>query len=515
MKALAWFREQANRLKLVSALGVAAAAILAVNANLWAARHTTRWDFTSDGLYTLSEPTKRTLRALTEPVEIIVLLSRTDPLNAGVRYLLTAYRAETSKLVVRFVDPEQNPAEFSSIQKKYGILAGRADDGRPITDASLIIARGSQHWFVSPDEMLRFDVETARARPRLEQALTEGIVNVLETEKALVCFSSGHEESGFDDPGPEGLIELKNRLEKSNYSAEERDFSGRSEPLGGCRLLIVAGPRLAFGRSDAQKIVKAIQEGMSALLLLGPLLGEDGAIVSSGLEPVVDLAQATLERNLIVETSPELRLPRGLGEVFFAEPSAHPVTVGLMPTGGKRGLRVLISQAQGVRPVSDQSQPLLSSSEQTIGLRDFRPLLEGTLENALRDAPRARQVLAVARQVGTARTARSARILVSGTGILAGNRAFRDAGLYGTRLFVENAVSWLAARPALVSVPEKPEVEIGLALTEESLGEVLRYVVITMPLSAALLGVFVVWRRRWAEKRSRRPASQEKDEARA
>ncbi len=52
-------------------------------------------------------------------------------------------------------------------------------------------------------------------------------------------------------------------------------------------------------------------------------------------------------------------------------------------------------------------------------------------------------------------------------------------------------------------MPEKQGHDVGLALTEESLSEVLRYVLVYMPLSAAALGAFVMLRRRGKEKRSR------------
>ena len=56
----------------------------------------------------------------------------------------------------------------------------------------------------------------------------------------------------------------------------------------------------------------------------------------------------------------------------------------------------------------------------------------------------------------------------------------------------------------MLSVPEKPEREVGLSLSEESLGEVLRYVLLYMPGAAGLLGAFVLLRRRNVERQSRR-----------
>jgi hypothetical protein len=68
----------------------------------------------------------------------------------------------------------------------------------------------------------------------------------------------------------------------------------------------------------------------------------------------------------------------------------------------------------------------------------------------------------------------------------------------GNRLFVENAVSWLVDRPALVSVPKRRSFPAGLNVTEESLSDVLLYVMVYMPLTAALMAAFVLVRRRKA-----------------
>lgn len=504
--------------KALSAAGVVAAAILAVNLNVLVARRYVRWDLTSDALYSLSEATKRTLHSLSDPIDVIVLLSRSDPLTAGVRHLLTAYGAETQKLNVRFLDPDRNPAEFAALQQKYNILTGKAEDGRLVTDASIVIARGERRWFVTPDDMLRFDAESGRSRPRLEQALTEGIVNVLSTDEPLVCFSHGHQELGWNDAGPTGLAELRNLIEKSNYAVAERELPIVSATeLDACRLLVVANPRVPFGNAEAQTLAGAIRRGMSALLLLGPIVGEGGALVANGLEPVLELAGASLGRDLVIENDPDARLPRAAGEVFFASPSQHAVTEGLLRGGGKLEFRILVEQAQSVRPANDNTRALFGTSPRAVALASVRPLLEGSVAEATRDAAEAQRVLAVARELpkpaGT--DTRAARLVVSGAGNLAGSRNFRDAALYGNRLFVENAISWLAARPMLVSVPEKAEHEVGLALTEESLGEVFRYVIVYMPLSAALLGGFVLLRRRGIERRSRRDATKAKDEARA
>jgi hypothetical protein len=76
-------------------LGVVAGGLLLVNVNVLGARWYKRWDFTSDKLYSLSQPTRELLTGLKQPVEVSVLLSKGDPLLVSVRHMLEAYGAVT------------------------------------------------------------------------------------------------------------------------------------------------------------------------------------------------------------------------------------------------------------------------------------------------------------------------------------------------------------------------------------------------------------------------------------
>jgi hypothetical protein len=68
--------------------------------------------------------------------------------------------------------------------------------------------------------------------------------------------------------------------------------------------------------------------------------------------------------------------------------------------------------------------------------------------------------------------------------------------LHGMAFLVDSALSWLAARPAVVDVPDRAEVGAGIRVSEEGRDEVRRYVLVLMPLAALLIGIAVwAWRR--------------------
>jgi hypothetical protein len=499
----------AASIKALSAVGVVAAALIAVSVNVLAARFYERWDWTSAGLYSLSDATLETLRSLDQPIEVIVFLSSNDPMAVSVRHMLESYGAETNQLKLRFVDPDRSPAEFLALQQKYGILAGKTEEGRVVTDASIVIARGERHWFITNDDMVAYDPEDGRARPKLEQALTEGIRNVLSREKAKLCFTAGHQEISIEDGGPNGVGELRYRLEKNNYLVESVDLSAPKLPaLGDCRVVAIIGPDVQFAEKAARHVADYVRAGGSALVLANPILDDDNRIQPTGLAPLAELAQIAFGTDFLIERNAEARMPGGLGETFFTIPRPHPITNGLLKGGERVLFRVLISNAQSLRATGGAPQPLLVSSGEAFALKDIRPFVEHgrPVEKSGTDPGGPFTVafgVELPKPAGSER-AQGPRVVIAGSANLAWSRNWRDPTLLGNRLFVESAVSWLASRPALVSVPEKPAHEVGLGLTEESLGEVWRYVLLYMPGSAILIGGFVLYRRRQGERRSRR-----------
>ncbi len=481
--------------------GIVAAFVIFASSNVLSSRFFERWDVTSDGLYTLSPVTIETLSGLRDEVSVVVFLSSADPLSSSARYLLDSYRTHTDQLRVRFVDPDRNPAEFISLQREYGIFEGRTDNGRLATEASIVVARGEKRWYIATDDIIVFDEETGNARPRLEAVLTEGIVNVLGREQVRLCFTQGHQELAMNSGGPQGLSEYRRRLQQSNYEAQTVDLAVADpvRALEGCDLVLVVGPLATFSQPAAQALRQHLDSGGSLLLAVGPLVDEQGNINDPGLSPVLRQTGLAFSSQLVFERDETLRLPVGFGgEVFLATPELHPTTRGLV-VGSEVRQRVVVQLTQGLqRGEESVASVLLRSSEDSIRIGSFRGLQAGEFVDEPRDNEQS-NVLAAAVEFPSARRpgkTNPARLVVLGTPSVFWSSTWLEPSLLGTRRFVENLTSWLAAQPALVSVPEKAEQPAGLFLTEQSLGEVQRYVLLYVPLSVVLLGAFVILRRR-------------------
>jgi ABC-type uncharacterized transport system len=507
--------------KVSASVGIIAAMVLAVLVNVIVARHYRRWDWTRGGLYTLSDATVQTLRALEEPIRVYVLLSADDPLTLSVRHLLDAYQAETTRLAVELTDPDRRPAEFLAVQQRYGVVAGKTEDGRIVTDAALIVARGDKPYFLTPRDLIDVeDAEDTRSRPRLEQALTGAIRGVLGGERPMICFAAGHGEKSIEIGGATGLAALKDRLIKNNYEVVEIDGKpGRQDDdeaaqpapeveLGRCRVLVLAEPNQPVPASDVARYRAFIESGGSALLALGPVPDEsDQRYLNLGLSSLLSLAGVALREDFVFELDPRLRTPQGYGEAFLPRVRPHPITEGLVKAADQ-GLGPLLTVASSLVATGSGSAapaPLLVTSEQAFGMVDFFGWARSPAEPRPREGdPRGPLTVAFAAELPKPAVSSSAYgprvVVVSSPSALYGAN-WQSPELRGTAVFVESALSWLAARPAMLDIPEKPLFTAGLRLSEGSLTSVFRYVVVYMPLAAALLGLAVHLQRRGSERR--------------
>lgn len=503
-------RRSARTKQASAAIGVVAAGFLAVAVNVHVARHYRRFDVTTHRLYSLSPATVSTLRSLPERVEIDVLLSPDDALTASVRFLLEAYASETERLEVRWVDPDRHPAEFLALRQKYGIEAGKTEGGTIVTDAALVVSRasGGKPYFVAASQLVDFgEGENDRARSRVEQALTTALRVALDDERPKVCFTVGHREVRLDDGGPAGLAELASRLRKNNYEAVpvETNATAGERALEGCRVVAIVAPSEPFAADETQRLAAYVAKGGGLFVAANPVPdGERERLLPLGLTALTSTFGIVLDEDFVFEQAGGYRLPSGFGERFLAQAKPHAITAGLVGEGA-RDLKILASAARSVSRASGGAivpSELLATSAEAFGVVDFfGAMKKGTAPEAGPGDRRGPLALAMAAELprpAGASDGHGARAVVAGTSSFALGQSFQERVLRGGAVFAESAIAWIAARPPIVDVPDKPATT-GARIAEESLGEVFRYSLLYMPAAAALLALAVHLRRRSTE----------------
>jgi hypothetical protein len=496
--------------------GVVAAGVVAVLVNVLAARHYRRWDLTGHHLYTLSAPTISTLRSLGETMDVDVLLASRDPLNGSVKSMLSAYQAETGRLNVRYVDPDWHPADFLALQQKHGIEAGRTEDGRVVADAAIIISRtGHKPFFVSGADIVDTSGDDLRARSKMEQALTLTLRNAIDDDRPRICFLAGHGERQLDDGSARGLGELDRRLKKNNYDPVAVDTSrpDAKAPLAACRVAVIAGPTEPFGADEAAGIRTWFERGGNLFVLASPVPdASNRRIRSLSLEAITAAAGIGLGDDFVFELDPARKLPGGYGEQFLAEPKPHAITSGLAGDRN-RDLKILMVAAQSLARLPGATvipAEILSTSKDAFGMTDFFGWVKkgGPPEKVSGDHPGPLPIAMASELLqnkDAGAKAHGPRMVVVGSASVALGQSWQEPVLRGGAVFTESALSWLAARPAIVDIPDKPAFA-GARIDENALGDVFRYVVFYMPGAVLLLALAVYLRRRSTEGRARTAA---------
>ena len=513
---------QLDRYQASQLVGIVAAMVLAVLANVTVARRYTRWDWTANKRYSLSAPTVETLHQLPETVQVWVLLGSADPLEQSVKQLLVAYQAETTKLDVHYVDPDRDVAALEDVKKRFKIETGRTEQGHVVADAVVVVARGDRHWFLTTSDLVQVaGTDDTQVKPREEQAVTGAIRNVLGGEKARLCFTSGHGEMSPLDASERGLGTLRDVLEKDNYEVEVVDAAAPNapEPFKGCGVVVLAGPQGAFTESEAERLRTYLLGGGNMLLAASPITGDTPTgMVGAGLERALAPFGIALDDAMVVEQDEERVFPGTGGIRFVAEPKQHPVTAGLVKGDAQRDPpRVVVQFARSVRRAAGEGSAapveLLATSPEAFGLTSIVGAAEW------KDAPTKRPgdlggplslAMAAERPKVDPSAPHGPRVVVIGTASVLTGSTFREPlPVRGAALLVESAISWLAAKPQVLDVPERSAVPAGIRITDDSRAEIRRYVLLFMPATVALLGIAVALWRRAGEGAPRKPKGEE------
>jgi hypothetical protein len=428
-------------------------------------RHPARFDLTESGRYSLSDATVTMLKRLDRPVHVVFFH---DPMMRETVELYELMARETSKLTLERYDPMLNPAQA----RLHGVqFAGTA---------------------VMESEGRRVQVSSGK-----EVDIANGILRVSLAATQRVCFVDGH---GEPDPFSleshdhlegaaghshglgvqyvlherHGMAKARHALETLNYRVEKVSLLSGREVLGGCALVVVAGPKVPLLPAEVTALRDWLAGGGSAFLMLDPFVG-------TGLEPVLREYGIAADDTIVIDDASH----------FWADVSApavsdynrHQVTRDLPLTffPGARSLSPTRERAPGTSVV-----PLVNSSKQSWGQRE-RVRLDATA--AGERSPRTLMVLAARRPVA----AKPSRIAVVGDSDFATNSFFHIMG-NGT-LFV-NTVNYLTARESLIGITPRSHDLPRVNLTNRQMKGTFLLVVLFAPAVLTLVGTAVWWKQR-------------------
>jgi hypothetical protein len=386
----------------------------------------------------------------------------------------------------------------------------------------VIAASGDRHWFLTHDDLFEAS-DDVHVKPREERALTQAIREVLGATKTRLCFTAGHGELSLDAQKDErdSLGGVRDLLEKDNYELASVDTTlpGAHDPFDDCSVVVLAGPREPFSGDEANRLRSWLLRGGSVLAAIGPSdadgaspasprpgrnSGDDASRAATGLDGVLAPFGIALDDDVVHEADPNLTIPDTHGEGFFVAAAPHAVTASLVAGGGDpHPPRVATFFSRSLRHTSPAGAASAVDLLATTGDAFAKTSLAGAArwtgtpprDPGDRGGPFVVAMAGERPPIGAA--AHGPRVVVVGSRFaLAEDNWRQPRTLHGAAFFIDSALSWLAARPALVDVPDRPAVAVAMRISEEGRAEVRRYVLLLMPLAALLLAVAVwTWRR--------------------
>jgi len=274
-----------------------------------------------------------------------------------------------------------------------------------------------------------------------------------------------------------GMAKARNALETLNHKVEKVLLMQRATGLGGCVVLVVAGPKVALLPMEVATIRDYLRRGGHAFLMIDPF-------VRTGLEPVLHEYGVVLDDDIVIDEASH----------FWADVSApavsdynrHQITRDL-PLTFFPGVRSLSPTPQRVPGTS--VVPLINTSRTSFGQASQDRV--GFVKGRDVSGPTTLMVAALRRE-GEDGTPRS-RIAVVGDSDFATNSFFHIMG-NGT-LFV-NTVNYLASQEQLIGIQPRTADLPRVNLTNRQMKATMFLSVLLVPALLGMVGTAVWWKQR-------------------
>ncbi len=428
-------------------LSVAVLGIVGV-ANFLGYRHHKRFDLTAEGLYSISDQTKKVVANLQKDVKVIYFNKEDDQRFTD---LMQEYKYAGPRISYERVDPQQRPnmARDYKVRRMGDIVVAAGDRSEVITDVS-------------------------------EQAITNAILKVTREKMKTVCFAEGHGEKSLSDTTTSGYSIVEQRLKDENYQIKSVLLAKEQQVPAECAALVVAGPKQSVTPPEAAMIGKYLDQGGKAMLLLDPETGPQ-------LDDVLRSWNIQATDNIALDAS-------GVGQMFNAGPEyplvvdydSHAITKDFGRTMTIFPLARAIKIDQGAGP---SMTAILKTSEFSFAKDKIAPGKEIKYEEGKDQKGPLTLGAAGTKSVN----GKEARLVVIGDSDFASNNAIkfqRNADLF------LNSVNWLAEEEDLISIRPKSATNRMVTMSAGQQNTFFLLTVLFMPVAVIGSGFYIWWKRR-------------------
>lgn len=490
-------------------VGIVLVFLLVVGVNYFSAKYYKRFDWTSTQIYTLSEKSVNVIRELDRDVDVIITLAPMSETYAAAKELLNRYAAESSRITFQEIDPERNLAEAQRLVDEYNV-------SQPDV---VVFEAGDERRVIESGELADYDYSAMQygGAPRMtafkgEQLFTGAIMELMESRKPRILFTTGHGERGISDFSALGMSQLSEMLGRDNFEIEEWPSLGESSVPEGTDLLVIAGPTTGLLEPEIEVIGEYLRQGGRLLAMLDPVLSQLGGLESTGLAELLAQFGVVLGEDVIVD--PEGAVPLYGADTFFVSSYGdHELTRSLR----QADVSVIVPAARSVRRSESVEgldvAELFTTTPDGWGETDLADL--GAVEREDSDVQGPVSLAVAVRRAGIETIAAGqeseaegedeegaresddpsdrTRLVVIGDSDFASNGQLFNAA---NGPLTNNIFNWLVERESHVGIPPKTPEQTTLVLDQSQLSTISWLVLVIMPGLAVAAGIAVHLRRR-------------------
>lgn len=486
-------------IRLRVALQILAAVIVSFSILGWSLTHYRRFDFSRSHKFELSSQTKETMWNLGSPAKITAYYSPSSlklgaELSGDILAMLREYQFHAHHyrdLTVERVDPLRDPARAKELQAKYKFSG---------EENVLILDYKDRSTVIPFPEMGEYDTaptqygEPARLVAfRGEQVLTSALIGLVEpSSNKKIYFLQGHGESL---PGLPPYQLVGQNLKRQNLTTASLALVPGATVPTDAALIVIAGAHFDLEPSELETLQTYWKSGGHLLVLLDPTgdtPGLDSFLGGIGITPchdrilrLVNLGSATgILRDVTGEFIPG------------SEVTARLMGLNVLFLGNTESLALAKISQEPAKQDDGNYRPLIQAVKGFWGCTDYANADgRGVRFDPTHDTPYPVVIAAMADLGGV----HDDRVSVGASrAIVVGNSEFlKDKFLAETGLdFFSSSINTLVDRTRLTGTTPKTKAFFTLNLDSLQLQLLALWTMIIVPITSALIGGIILWRRR-------------------
>ncbi|MDP4180004.1 MAG: GldG family protein [Bacillota bacterium] len=337
--------------------------IIAIFVNLLVIKLDIQWDLTTNKIFTLNKTSVEFVKKLTKEVTVYGLYDNTKTdtgdQNSLVNELLKQYQNASSKVKVKFVDPDKDPAILTQLDPQKTKTFNKGD---------LVVACGKK-FDIIPSTSFTSTQQTQMGNDNslvVENYITTAIKRVSADKTPTIYFTTGHKERAFQTE----YQQIKMFLEGGNFYTKDLDLQTAPRVPDDAELVFVLAPKIDLLPDEAKKLNDYLDKGGKMFFAFDPVIPNQNMPT---FEKVLSNYNITLDYDKVAEGDKDkfkegdpsnIMVSLESNALFGDVPQGQNLSIN-MPNS--RSINILKTKKEGLDIVS-----LLKTSDKAIGVQADR-----------------------------------------------------------------------------------------------------------------------------------------------